>query len=69
MTGESNMSVPVSDAVYQEVQQKVADHQAAINLIQNQLDVANRSFQEWQDILANLSAPVAPSPAPVDGLG
>lgn len=48
------MSVPVSDAVFQEVQQKVADHQASINLIQNQLNVAQASFGEWQSILAEL---------------
>lgn len=67
------MALTVSDAVIQEVQQKVADHQAAINLIHNQLDVAEKSFADWQSILAELSIPMpalpAPLPTPVDGLG
>lgn len=48
------MSVAVSDAVFQEVQQKVADHQAAVNLIQNQIAVAQASLGEWQSILSDL---------------
>ena len=54
------MAVSVSDAVYQEVQGKVADHQASVNLIQNQMNVAQQSLAEWNAILADLAQPAAP---------
>lgn len=57
------MSVSVSDAVLQEVQQKVADHQASVNLLQNQINVANESLSQWQAIAAEL---VVPQPAQVE---
>lgn len=62
------MSVPVSDAVFQEVQQKVADHQASVNLIQNQLGAAQQSLTEWQSIVADL-VPDSAAQAPVADAG
>lgn len=68
------MAIAISNAVFQEVQQKVADHQAGVNLIQNQLAAANASLADWTSILSDLlnadATPIVePAPAPVDGIG
>lgn len=65
------MSIAISQVVYAEVQDKVAEKQAAADAIAAQLAAAQVAVGEWQSILSEVYvAGMPPVPAPaIDDAG